>query len=185
MEKIITEVVENWAPSGSEDHIMDNKQIQELVETQDWKGLHIGQFEEKGDGIMTTRTFKKGEVVCDYHGPVVSRKEGEEIHKLTTGKETGYIFFFRNSKGQQMCVDAHSASCHCHPDKRTFGRLINHSKKKANIKPKYCVMEKRGEMKDVILFIATKDLEVGEEVLFDYGVNKKSFNNEGMDLPWL
>ncbi|XP_056441388.1 uncharacterized protein LOC130378769 isoform X1 [Gadus chalcogrammus] len=182
---ISTEVVENWAPSGSEDRIMDNKQIQTLVKTQDWKGLHITQFEEKGDGIITTRTFKKGEVVCDYHGPVVSGKEGENIHKNTTGKETGYIFFFRNSKGQSLCIDAHSDRCHCHPDKRTFGRLLNHSKKNSNIKPLHCVVDKDGEMKDVILFIATKDLPVGEEVLFDYGVNKKYFNNEGSDLDWL
>ena len=124
-----------------------------------------------------------GPVVCDYHGPVVSGKEGENIHKNTTGKETGYIFFFRNSKGQPMCIDAHSDRCHCHPDKRTFGRLVNHSKKKSNIKPLHCVVE--GEITDVILFIATKDLPVGEEVLFDYGVNKKYFNNEGSDLDWL
>ena len=65
-----------------------------------------------------------------------------------------------------MCIDAHSETCHC--------RLINHSKKKSNIKPMHFAVEMDGEEKDVILFLANRSLIVIEEVLFDYGVNKNS-----------
>ena len=140
---ISNEVVQNWAPSGSEDRIMDSKQIQKLVKTQEWPGLHVREIEGKGRGIITTRMFQAGEVICDYHGPVVSKKKGEEIHKSTVDKETGYIFFFNNKKGQAMCIDAHSDTCVCHPEMQTFGRLINHSKKDCNIRPRYFTVAPR------------------------------------------
>ena len=140
---ISNEVVQNWVPSGSEDRIMDSKQIQKLVKTQEWPGLHVREIEGKGRGIITTRMFQAGEVICDYHGPVVSKKKGEEIHKSTVDKETGYIFFFNNKKGQAMCIDAHSDTCVCHPEMQTFGRLINHSKKDCNIRPRYFTVAPR------------------------------------------
>ncbi|XP_030270513.1 N-lysine methyltransferase KMT5A-B-like [Sparus aurata] len=65
-------LLQNWAPSGSEDHIMDSKLIQTLVKSQKWRGLHIRECEGKGRGIISTRRFEAGEVLCDYHGPVVT-----------------------------------------------------------------------------------------------------------------
>ncbi|XP_030274546.1 uncharacterized protein LOC115582623 [Sparus aurata] len=161
-------LLQNWAPSGSEDHIMDSKLIQTLVKSQKWRGLHIRECEGKGRGIITTRRFEAGEVLCDYHGPVVTSSEGHKTHKSTTESETGYMSFFTNKKGQSMCIDAHSDRCVCHPEIQTIGRLLNHSEEKANIKPKYFSMEMDGEERDVILFLATRTLLVGEEVLFDH-----------------
>ena len=65
-------VVDNWAPSGSVDRIMDSKQIQTMVKTQQWKGLYIQDFNERVRRIVTTRIFKAGEVVCDYHGTEIT-----------------------------------------------------------------------------------------------------------------
>ncbi|XP_060756673.1 uncharacterized protein LOC132867684 [Neoarius graeffei] len=183
--EISDEVLKNWKPSGSEDCIMDNTQIQKLVQTQQWRGLHITEFEGKGRGIITTRIFEAGEVLCDCHGTVVTFSEGQKIHRNNTERETGYVFFFKNKKGESMCIDAHSDTCDCHPGMQTIGRLINHSKKKANIKPKYFSVKINGEERDVILFLATRTLLVNEEVLFDYGINRKSFGGEGRDLDWL
>lgn len=161
-------LLQNWAPSGSEDHIMDSKLIQTLVKSQKWRGLHIRECEGKGRGIISTRRFEAGEVLCDYHGPVVTSSEGHKTHKSTTESETGYMFFYTNKKGQSMCIDAHSDRCVCHPEIQTIGRLLNHSEEKANIKPKYFSMEMDGEERDVILFLATRTLLVDEEVLFDH-----------------
>lgn len=106
-------LLQNWAPSGSEDHIMDSKLIQTLVKSQKWRGLHIRECEGKGRGIITTRRFEAGEVLCDYHGPVVTSSEGHKTHKSTTESETGYMFFYTNKKRtvnvhcrplRQMCV---------------------------------------------------------------------------------
>ena len=182
---IAMEVIQNWAPSGSDDCIMDSKQIQTMVGTQQWKGLHIREVTGRGRGIVTTRIFQAGEVVCDYHGPVVSKKDGEEIHRRTNEKETGYCFFFKNSKGLSMCIDAHSETCHCHPGMQTVGRLINHSKRDTNIKPMHFAVEMDGEEKDVIHFVANRTLNVNEEILFDYGVSRNSHNREGASCEWL
>ena len=111
----------------------------------------MADIEGKGKGVVATRRCQTGEVVCDYH------------------------------KGQPMCIDAHSAICQCHPDMQTVGRFINHSKSRANLKPRSYA----GEDKDVILFLATRDIEVNEEHLFHHGVGKKSFRGGGQDLSWL
>lgn len=51
---ITEKVVKNWAPSGCEDQIMDRMQIQDLVQTQHWRGLHMKTFEGKRREIITT-----------------------------------------------------------------------------------------------------------------------------------
>lgn len=138
-------------------------------------------IEGKGKGVVTTRRFQAGEVVCDYHGRVITAKEGHSIHQSTSEEETGYMFFFKNQRGQPMCIDAHATVCECHPERETVGRFINHSQSNANLKPRSYVVDGR----DVILFLATRDIEVNEELLFHYGVGKKSFRGVGLDLSWL
>ncbi|XP_030269456.1 N-lysine methyltransferase KMT5A-like isoform X3 [Sparus aurata] len=100
-------LLQNWAPSGSEDHIMDSKLIQTLVKSQKWRGLHIRECDGKGRGIITTCRFEAGEVLCDYHGPVVTSSEGHKTHKSTTERNlhTGTICF-------AQCVLKHKKVCH-------------------------------------------------------------------------
>ncbi|XP_055038962.2 uncharacterized protein [Misgurnus anguillicaudatus] len=178
-------IINEWKPSGLVETAMDLKSIRRLVRSQKWKGLAIADIEAKGKGIIVTRFFQAGEVVCDYHGRVVTAKEGLQIHHNTSEEETGFMFFYENSKDQHMCIDAHSAYCECHPDKETFGRLINHSRKRANLQPRSYTVESDGKERDVILFIASRNIDVNEELLFDYGMQKKSFRGEGLDLCWL
>lgn len=70
------------------------KKIQKYIRNQKWSGLLVKNFEGKGRGVMTTRDFKEGEIVCDYHGKVVSGKEGQDIHSKTSSEQTGYMFFY-------------------------------------------------------------------------------------------
>ncbi|KAG9261351.1 hypothetical protein AMEX_G24872 [Astyanax mexicanus] len=173
-------IVQQWKPSGGIDDAMNSAVLQKFCRTQRWKGLSVAEIEGKGRGVVVTRPFALGEVVCDYHGKVVSRQEGLATHAATAEQESGYMFFF-NSGQVARCIDAHEEECLCHPGMCTFGRLINHSSKKANLRPRlYSV-----DGKDVILFIAIRNIKVKEELLFDYGVNRKSFAGEGLDLVWL
>ncbi|KAJ8362136.1 hypothetical protein AAFF_G00393010 [Aldrovandia affinis] len=176
-------IVSEWKPSASVDGVMDSKRIQRLTRNQNWKGLLTKNIDGKGKGVVATRTFQAGEVVCDYHGQIATAQAGKNIHQSTSAEETGYMFFYTNSRQQNMCIDAHSPSCECHPGKETFGRLINHSHKKFNLKPRYYSAEIDGQEKDVILFFATKNIDVNEELLFDYGVQKKSFRGESFAQP--
>ncbi|XP_034551746.1 uncharacterized protein LOC117821512 [Notolabrus celidotus] len=180
---IAANIIREWKPSGYEDMVMDSKQIQKLTSSQKWRGLLVSDIEGKGKGVIVTRIFQTGEVVCDYHGRVITAKEGEDIDMNTSEEGTGYMFFYRNTKGQPMCIDAHSALCECHPERETVGRFINHSKAAANLRPRLYTVVTDGEEKDVILFLATRDIEVNEELLFDYGADRKSFRSEGLNSP--
>ncbi|KAL7852899.1 hypothetical protein SRHO_G00186840 [Serrasalmus rhombeus] len=173
-------IVQQWKPSGGIDVAMDSVVLQKFCRTQRWKGLAVADIEGKGRGVLVTRPFALGEVVCDYHGKVVSRQEGLATPTATAEKESGYMFFY-NSGQVARCIDAHEEECPCHPGMCTFGRLINHSSKKANLRPRLNSVDG----KDVILFIAIRNIKVQEELLFDYGVNRKSFAGEGVNLDCL
>ena len=47
------------------------------------------------------------------------------------------------------------------------------------------VLNEDGEAFDVILFKALTDIEMGTELKFDYGVNRRSYRGEGLELLWL
>lgn len=82
-----------------------------------------------------------------------------------------YIYEFTYRK-VRYCVDATR-------DDGSHGRLINHSRKRPNCKPEVYVDD---DLIPHIVMIALRDIDKGEELLYDYGeddrVNLK--NN-----PWL
>ena len=128
--------------------------------------------------------FSKGEVVCDYHGRLISEAEGKAMMEEQQGGMC-YLFFFESKGGARCCVDAQTFPCQCHPDGDTFGRRVNHSAKAFNLKPEVHVLNFADGPRDTILLVATKDIGCNEELKFDYGVRRKSFRGEGMDLDWL
>ncbi|KAL6455528.1 hypothetical protein MHYP_G00360680 [Metynnis hypsauchen] len=98
-------VLKYWTPPRVHDRVKDNGLIQ-MVRSQKWKGLQITAIPGKKKGVVTTNEFACGDIVCDYHGTVVSRKEGLTTYN-STGKDTGYMFFYQDKSGTQMCIDAH------------------------------------------------------------------------------
>ncbi|XP_077113529.1 uncharacterized protein LOC143768767 [Ranitomeya variabilis] len=175
-------VLKAWRPHKSR-KIQDTWfKIERLVDTQEWKGLVAVQDHKKGgQSIKTSQVFKKGDIVCDYHGVLMGGREGEEIQGKITDEKC-YIFFFRE-KGHKMCINATQAPCECHSQMpSTFGRLINHSRKRNNLKPVLKYM--KGGTIPIILFEAKEDIYPGTELLFDYGVKRCSYG-EGEDLNWL
>ncbi|KAL7824595.1 hypothetical protein AOLI_G00328470 [Acnodon oligacanthus] len=61
-----------FSDSGGAESALDGRVIKRLTRTQKWKGLVTASI-RKGKGVLATRQFGCGEVVCDYHGRVVSR----------------------------------------------------------------------------------------------------------------
>ena len=72
---------------------MVDKHIQSCVHRQRWSGVSVID-EEGAMKVVTSRIFQKGEVVCDFHGQIVSVDEGlnklKELHK----KEMNHLLFF-------------------------------------------------------------------------------------------
>ncbi|KAL0170895.1 hypothetical protein M9458_035491, partial [Cirrhinus mrigala] len=165
-------ILKQWKPVADLDFVMDSSYVQKLILAQNWKGLTVRTVPDTGEGVFTTRPFQTGEVVCEYHGQLVSREDGMAISS-TSGIRAGHLFFYKNQQKKAMCIDAQ-----CHPMKFNYGRLIRHSSKKANIRPRLYVHNDR----DIILFIATKSILNDEEILYDYGSMCKSFAGKGLQL---
>ncbi len=113
----------------------------------------------RGYGVRVCQDIPRGRFLCRYRGELLQGthwiKQREEEFEAR-GETTSFLFLFRH-KDLAHAIDAtHTLS---------QGRYINHSRKKANVKPK--VVEVDGEPQ--IHFFSARDLKAGEELLFDYG----------------
>ncbi|XP_038558328.1 uncharacterized protein LOC119891072 [Micropterus salmoides] len=176
-------VVAKWKPV-SRVQVETDPWILTTLHSQKWTGLALKDFGgTKGHGVVATKAFAMGSIVCDYHGKVITGAEGRKMME-SIQDEMDYLFFFHGG-GRDLCVDAQTFPCGCHPTEDTMGRRINHSSKKANLRPVYCRMNFPEGERDVILLQATRDIDICEELLFNYGVKRTSFRGEGLNLDWL
>ncbi|CAG9538053.1 unnamed protein product [Cercopithifilaria johnstoni] len=134
--------------------------------------LEIFECEEKGRGIRTLRNFQKNEFVVEYKGEIIDLRLAR-IREREYAKDDsiGSFMYFFKYQNKQYCVDATDET----PYK---GRLINHSVVRPNLKTK--VIELNGS-KHLIL-IAKRDIDIGEELLYDYGDRTPCTVAEN---PWL
>ncbi|CAH8537936.1 unnamed protein product [Heterobilharzia americana] len=135
-------------------------------------GMKIIQTEEKGRGIIATRSFHEGEFVVEYAGDLISEKiaKQREIEYKRDPSIGSYMFFFVHL-GQKYCVDATKET-------PRLGRLINHSRLKPNCIVKVIPVD---GIPRLALF-ARKPISPGEELLYDYGDRDK----ESLQAhPWL
>ena len=172
-DRIMREITKNI--ESAEDRRSDQRQLPMIkahVDDQNWPGLTIGQSSIAGKGVFTTMSFAQQEVVCDYHGRLITNND--EIREIEgdTQRKTEYMMFF-NFRKQKTVIDATEDKCLCH-DIETFGRLINHSNNKPTVIPKLHTIDKL----PVILFHALNDLQPHQELLFGY-------NDSQSDLDWL
>ncbi len=66
------------------------------------------------------------------------------------------------------------------PNWSGFGRLINHSRSRPNLKP--VVIVDTLNVPHIVLYSGKKDIEAGSELLFDYGDRDKTSLQY---FPWL
>jgi len=151
-----------------------NELIQARLQANDDVGqeMEVAYVENKGRGVKVVRGFLQGEFVVEYAGPLIdigTAKDLEETYSMDTSKGC-YMYYFKY-KGKQYCVDATGES-------GRFGRLVNHSRISPNCITKVVAL---GETPRLIL-VARQDIEVGTELLFDYGDRSK----ESLKAhPWL
>ncbi|XP_039539028.1 N-lysine methyltransferase KMT5A-like [Pimephales promelas] len=159
------EIVLQWRPAPKQ-KVEEDRFVIQCVSQQTWTGLAIKDFgAEQEQGVVATRRFYTNDIVCDYHGKVITEAEGRAIVQ-SLNDEPGYCFFFKAGE-RELCVDSQNYPCESHPLTNTFGRRINHSSKMPNLKPFHCKMKINGEDKDIILFKALKDITVGTQLKYD------------------
>jgi len=137
-----------------------NKQIKHYIETQTdpIEKLVVTEFDNKGKGIVSATNFKKDCFICEYSGDLIKldAAKSREAEYALSGAGC-YMYYFKWNK-EVWCVDATK------PTGR-YGRLINHSRKAPNCKTK--VFEYNGNPR--LIFIALRDIDINEEILYDYG----------------
>lgn len=134
-------------------------------------------------GVVAIKAFGKGSILCDFHGKVITGAEGREM-MAEMQDERGNLFFFKHGP-DEVCIDAQTFPCECHPSLETIGRMIKHSKKNYNVQPRHCILKLQGGDRHVLLFQATKDIAKDEKIRFDHGIKKRSICGEEEELQWL
>jgi len=135
-------------------------------------GLTIIQTETKGRGVMAARQFSVGEMIVEYAGDLVDEGLNDNLQCTNNSQSQvgGFLFFFRHTD-RKFCIDASQES-------DRYGRLVNHSRRKANAVVKILEVNKVPRL----VLVAKRMIEVGEEVLYDYGDRTK----EALQAhPWL
>lgn len=137
--------------------------IEEAILSHKEDGLIVKNIENKGRAIFTTRLFHKGDFICEYAGELISYTEAKKREKLYSEDETigCYMFFFEH-KLKSYCIDATAET-------NRLGRLINHSKSKANCHPKIIEIDS----KPYLALFAIDNIKSDEELSYDYGDRNK------------
>jgi len=135
-------------------------------------GLEIKVMEDKGRGIFSAKTFMKNSFVCEYAGELIDYKDAKEREaEYEKDPDIGSYMYFFQYKEKKYCVDATKETSR-------LGRLLNHSKTDSNV---YTKLFPINDVPHLIL-VASRDIEIGEELLYDYGDrSKKAVEHH----PWL
>ncbi len=121
-------------------------------------GLKVIHFEGKGRGVIATQPFSRGGYVIEYRGDLITREEAKQRDgKYARDESIGCYMYYFESRGKLLCMDATAESKH-------LGRLVNHSRKPN-------LITKVIEINNIphLVLLASKDIECGEEILYDYG----------------
>ncbi|XP_017292246.1 N-lysine methyltransferase KMT5A-A [Kryptolebias marmoratus] len=139
------------------------KLIDDLITNGIEEGMEVQHIEGKGRAVFATRCFQKGDYVVEYHGDLLQitdakKREAEYAENPATGC---YMYYFQYLC-KTFCVDATKET-------GRMGRLINHSKT-GNCQTK---------LHDIngvphLILVASRDIDKGEELLYDYGDRSKA-----------
>ena len=127
------------------------------IQWNEWPGLQVSTFQDRGRGIVATTQFPRGVVVCHYDGTVISGKMAQEYirHQEESGADTSYTLDFLRSR--KHVIDALHGS--------GLGRLINHGRKHPNLKAVGRILG--GNL--YLLFETVRKILPGDELLYNYG----------------
>ncbi|KAM9810906.1 lysine methyltransferase 5Ab [Neosynchiropus ocellatus] len=149
----------------------EHKHIDKLILSGTEDGMEIRHIEGKGRGVFALSVFKKGEFVVEYHGDLLDLGEAKAREaRYAQDPSTGCYMYYFQYQSKSYCVDATKES-------GRLGRLINHSKA-GNLQTKLHPIDGTPHL----ILVAAKDIEHGEELLYDYGDRSKESISAH---PWL
>ncbi|XP_054841249.1 N-lysine methyltransferase KMT5A-like [Eublepharis macularius] len=135
---------------------MCNAEEQELFE--------VCSSEENSRGVVAKKPFQKGDFLLEYCGEVIDLREAklrEQVYSCSERKHC-YMYYFKfNDKTH--CIDAMKEDA-------KLGRLVNHSKTQVNAVTTLVVLDGKPHL----ILTAKRDIQPGEEILFDYEERARS-----------
>uniref|UniRef100_A0A452EGG8 [histone H4]-lysine(20) N-methyltransferase n=1 Tax=Capra hircus TaxID=9925 RepID=A0A452EGG8_CAPHI len=131
----------------------------------------IDLIDGKGRGVIATKQFSRGEFVVEYHGDLIEITDAKKREALyAQDPSTGCYMYYFQYLSKTYCVDATRET-------NRLGRLINHSKC-GNCQTKLHDIDGVPHL----ILIASRDIEAGEELLYDYGDRSRASIEA---YPWL
>eukprot|EP00118_Oscarella_pearsei_P001794 m.8493 g.8493 ORF g.8493 m.8493 type:complete len:242 (+) comp20630_c0_seq1:82-807(+) len=165
------------AKTRSQGRLPDHKELQqkrneERLRDECEEGIEVRETQDKGRSVFAVRSFKAGDLICEYSGDLISKEEAEKREDKYAGDSTCgcYMYYFK-WKGKCWCLDATK-------DNGRKGRLLNHAKLKPNVNTK--LLEVDGRL--CLSLIAKRNIKEDEELLYDYGERAKKAVES---FPWL
>ncbi|CAM9460282.1 unnamed protein product, partial [Chrysoparadoxa australica] len=111
-------------------------------------------IERAGDGAFAAKPFRKGELIMEYFGRILTEEESIKEEQRAAACKNNYLF----RMNKEQTIDARDVSdCTI--------RFANHDDENANCEP--AVMIAAG--KQHVALYAKEAIEHGDELLFDYG----------------
>ena len=86
------------------------------------------EINNKGHSIFARRYIFKGDTLCEYSGQLLTYREFQEKHRIYNKTNRGSFILEFKFNEKHWAIDATEES-------NCVGRLINHSKRFANVKP--------------------------------------------------
>ncbi|XP_066545773.1 N-lysine methyltransferase KMT5A-A isoform X2 [Amia ocellicauda] len=141
----------------------EKKHIDELIKSGIEEGMEVQHIEGKGRGVFASKCFRKGQFVVEYHGDLLQITDAKKREAMyAQDPSTGCYMYYFQYLTKTYCVDATKETSR-------LGRLINHSKN-GNCQTK---------LHDIngiphLILVASRDIDEGEELLYDYGDRSKA-----------
>lgn len=118
-----------------------------------------------GYGVFALKPIQKGEFICIYGGDLISRHEARErwlkyheVQKHEYQFDLGY---------KQLVLDPTLKT------EKGFGPFMNHSRLQPNV-----VAKKQKKPALNVYFYALRDISVGEELRYDYGLRYEEWQRD-------
>ncbi|XP_057674104.1 N-lysine methyltransferase KMT5A-A [Corythoichthys intestinalis] len=139
-------------------HLIDHLIINGIEE-----GMQVRHMEGKGRAVFAARQFRKGQYVVEYHGDLLEMADAKKREaEYAQNPETGCYMYYFQYLCKTYCVDATKET-------NRLGRLINHSKS-GNLQTKLHDVDGAPHL----ILVASRDIDEGEELLYDYGDRSKA-----------
>ncbi len=125
-------------------------------------GLEVAEVPRKGRGVTAAKAFSAGSFVVEYKGELIDKATAFERERCYERSSAGCYMYYFDFKNCKYCIDATTET-------EFSGRIINHSCKKPNLLPR--IVEISGTPH--LFFVTSRNVAIGEELLYDYGERDK------------